>query len=84
MQRFPVPVTSSDGILLGAIHPSAAGLPSETPVERAMDPAPGTIRPELRIEDVTEQLRRDHLDHVFVTAVNGVLVGLVITDELHV
>jgi hypothetical protein len=83
-QEFPVPVTSADGILLGALQPSAASLSADTPVERAMVPAPGTIRPELRVEEVTDQLSRDHLDHVFVTAVNGVLLGLVIAEDLHV
>ncbi len=83
-QRFPIAVVDKDGVLLGAIDPSAASLPADTPVERAMVPAPGTIRPELRIEEVVEQLRSDGLDHVFVTAVNGVLVGLVVAEELHV
>jgi CBS-domain-containing membrane protein len=59
-------------------------LPADTPVEQAMDPAPGTIRPEMRVEEVVEQLRSDGLDHVFVSAVNGVLIGLVVTDVLHV
>lgn len=83
-QRWPTPVVSDDGILVGAVHPMASALPSSTPIERAMVPAPGTIRPELRIDEVLEQLDRDGLDHVFVTAVDGVLLGLVVTQELHV
>lgn len=83
-QRFPIAVVDKDGVLLGAVDPAVASLPADTPVERVMVPAPGTIRPELRIEEVVEQLRSDGLDHVFVTAVNGVLVGLVVTEELHV
>jgi CBS domain-containing protein len=77
-------VTSDDGILLGAVHPTAFDLPPSTPVERIMVPAPGTIRPELRISEAVEQLRRDGLDHVFVTAVNGALLGLAVTEDLHV
>jgi hypothetical protein len=38
----------------------------------------------MRVDEVIRQLRRDGLDHVFVTAVSGVLVGLVVTEELHV
>ncbi len=83
-QRFPIAVVDKDGVLLGAIDPAVASLPANTPVERVMVPGPGTIRPELRIEEVVEQLRSDGLDHVFVTAVNGVLVGVVVTEELHV
>jgi hypothetical protein len=33
---------------------------------------------------VITQLRRDGLDHVLVTAVDGVLLGVVVTDDLHV
>lgn len=83
-QRWPTPVVSDDGILVGAVHPTASKLPTSTPIERVMVPAPGTIRPELRIDKVLEQLHRDGLDHIFVTAVDGVLLGLVVTQELHV
>ncbi len=82
-QRYPVPVVTDDGVLMGAVHPTAGGLPPATALADVMVPAPGTIRPEKRIEEVAEQLRRDGLDHVFVTAVNGTLIGLVVTSELH-
>jgi hypothetical protein len=38
----------------------------------------------MRIDDVAEQLQKDRLDHIFVTTVAGVLLGLIVTDELHV
>jgi rhodanese-related sulfurtransferase len=83
-QPHRVAVLDDDGILLGSVDPGAAALAPSTRVADVMVPAPGTIRPELRIEEVTEQLRRDALADVFVTAVNGTLLGLVVTDELHV
>ena len=46
---FPVPVVDDDGVLFDAIHPSASGLPPATAVRDVMVPAPGTIRPELRV-----------------------------------
>ena len=82
--RFPVPVLDDDGVLLGAVDPAAAALPPGTKVVDVMIPAPGTIRPELRVDEVVRQLRRDGLDHVFVTAVNGRLIGEVVVDELRV
>jgi len=82
-QRFPVAVVH-DGVLVGAVDPTARALPADTPVERVMVPAPGTVRPELRIEEAVEQLRTDGLDHVFVTAVDGTLRGMLITENLHV
>jgi rhodanese-related sulfurtransferase len=80
----PVAVVGDDGVLLGSLDPVAAELPGDTPVRRAMTPAPGTIRPELRVEEVAKRLRDDVLDHIFVTAVNGTLLGIVMTERLHV
>lgn len=82
-QRFPVAVVH-EGVLVGAVHPTARALPPDTPVERVMVPAPGTVRPELRIDEAAAQLRGDGLDHVFVTAVDGTLLGVLITEDLHV
>jgi hypothetical protein len=79
-----VAVVNAGGVLLGALDGSAEALPMDTPVTRAMVPAPGTIRPELRIEEVAARLRDDSLEQIFVTAVNGVLLGLVHRDRLHV
>ncbi len=80
----PVAVVDADGVLLGALDPAAQHLPGDTPVERAMIPAPGTIRPELRVEEVARRLADDALEHIFVTAVNGELLGIVFRDRLHV
>ena len=51
---FPVAVVSAGGVLLGAIAATAAGLPDATPVVQVMEPAPGTIRGEMRIEECDE------------------------------
>ena len=80
--RDPVAVVGEADVLLGALHPTAAALPGDTPVARAMVPAPGTIRPAKRVDDVVEQLRRDSLDHVFVTTVSGALLGIARLGEL--
>ena len=81
----PVAVVNAGGVLLGSLDPHAARrLPADTPVARALAPSPNTIRPELRIEEVVTRLRDDSLDHVFVTTVSGVLLGVVFRDQLHV
>jgi Mg/Co/Ni transporter MgtE len=79
----PVAVVDDRGVLLGALQPEAAELPPDTPVARAMTPAPSTIRPELRVDVVAPRLRKDRIDHLFVTAVNGTLFGIVALDDLH-
>ncbi len=82
--QHPVAVLGPEGVLLGALQLTARGLPPDTPVERAMIPAPGTIRPDMRIDAVAVQLQKDQVDHVFVTTVAGVLLGLIVTNDLHV
>jgi hypothetical protein len=80
----PVAVLDRDGVLLGGLAATAGSLPAGTPVKRAMAPAPGTIRPELRIDEAVERLHKDGLESSFVTTVRGVLLGIVYTDRLHV
>ena len=82
--RDAIAVLGCDNVLLGAVHIEARLLPPDTPVERVMIPAPATIRPDLRIDEVVTRLRKDRLDRIFVTAVNGVLVGQVVLADLHV
>jgi CBS domain-containing protein len=79
--RYPVAVVD-DGILVGALADTSQGLPDDTPVRRAMVPAPATIRSETRIEAAIRQLRKDKVAEIFVTTVNGALVGIVRPDEL--
>jgi Mg/Co/Ni transporter MgtE len=80
-----VVVVSPAGVVAGALDArTASSLPPTTPVVDSMDPAPGTIRPEKTIDEVAEQLRSDGLDHVVVTTISGVLLGIVHTERLHV
>jgi CBS-domain-containing membrane protein len=81
--QLPIPVLDDARVLLGAVAATAAQLPPDSRVADIMVSAPGTIRPDLRIEEVARQLADDHLDHVFVTTAAGVLVGLVVTADLH-
>ena len=79
-----IAVVDDHGVLLGAIDSGAVTLPPDTPVERIMMPAPSTIRPDLRIDEVVTRLRKDHLRQIFVTAINGTLFGVAALEELHV
>lgn len=80
----PTAVLGAGGVLLGAVQPTALGLPANTSVERVMITAPGTIRPDLRVEAALRQLDDDGLDHVYVTTASGVLIGLVVPGDVHV
>jgi rhodanese-related sulfurtransferase len=83
-QDYPVPVIDGARVVVGAVDPVATGLPPATPVADVMIPAPGTIRPEMRVDEVVQQLAKDGLDHVLVTAVDGSLIGRVELDRLRV
>ncbi len=84
-RRGPVAVVNADGVLLGAVDAGAvSGLTSDTAIAPIMVPGPGTIRPELRIDEVAGRLRADSLDHVFVTTIAGVLLGIITPEDLHV
>lgn len=81
----PVAVLGPGGVLVGSLDASTVGaLPVDTAIAPIMVPAPGTIRPELRIEEVATRLRDDSLEHVFVTTIGGVLLGIVRREDLHV
>lgn len=82
--RHVVAVLGPEGVLLGALDPLAAELPPTTPIEDVMVTAPGTIRPDVRIDDALAQLVEDGLPYTFVTTARGVIVGLIDAKETHV
>ena len=79
---YTVVVLGCDRVVVGALRPTVRSLPPQTRVRDVMIPAPSTIRPDLRVEEVARRFAKDGLDHVLVTTVSGVLVGLVTMDEL--
>jgi CBS-domain-containing membrane protein len=82
--RYTVAVLGRDDVVVGGLRPSVRALRSSTRVRDIMIPAPSTIRPDLRVDEVAQQLADDGLDHVLVTTVNGVLLGMVAVEGLHV
>lgn len=81
--RPPIVVINDHDIVLGLIEGTASRLPPDTPVERVMVPAPGTIRPDVRIDDALRQLRGDGLAYSLVTTTRGELVGMFRPDAVH-
>jgi predicted transcriptional regulator len=83
IENGPIVVLGDGQVVLGVLQRVALQLSPETRVEGVMQPAPGTIRPDLRVADVVRQLDDDGLAEVLVTSVDGVLVGLAVRDDLH-
>jgi len=79
---YTVVVLGPDDVVVGALRPTVRALPPRTLVRDVMIPAPSTIRPDLRVEEVARRFAKDGLDHLLVTTVNGVLIGLVTMDVL--
>jgi CBS-domain-containing membrane protein len=77
-------VLADGGVVVGALEPTVVDLPRRTRVAEVMIPAPSTIRPDLRVDEVARRLADDGLDHILVTTADGVLVGLVTPKGLHV
>jgi CBS domain-containing protein len=77
----PVAVVDDEGVLLGSLDEAALALPATTPVDRAMVRAPGTIRPDERLDDALQQLRGDGLAFSFVSTAHGRLLGVLCRDE---
>jgi CBS domain-containing protein len=75
-------VLSSDDVVVGLLRPEALVLEPDRPVATAMIPAPGTVRPHLRIPELARQLDHDHLGRILVTTAEGVFVGLVHREDL--
>jgi rhodanese-related sulfurtransferase/CBS domain-containing protein len=77
-----VVVVDDAGLVLGALHPNAAGLPADTPVLRAADPAPPTVRPSITRFELAESMDGDGQDHVLVATSHGRLLGVVRRQDL--
>lgn len=77
---LPIAVLDADGVLLGALDRIAASLDTGTAVADAMVPAPGTIRPDMTIDDAVAQLRKDGLPYALVTTARGELLGALGAD----
>ncbi|HEY4607840.1 MAG TPA: CBS domain-containing protein [Ilumatobacteraceae bacterium] len=80
----PVVVISDRNVVLGLVEEVASALPGDTPVEALMVPAPGTIRPDVRVDDALRQLRGDGLAYSLVTTARGELLGIVRVSNVHV
>jgi CBS domain-containing protein len=79
---YTVVVLGCDDVVVGALRPTVRALPPKTRVRDVMIPAPSTIRPDLRVEEVARRFAKDGLDHLLVTTASGVLVGLATMEDL--
>jgi rhodanese-related sulfurtransferase len=77
-----VVVVNEDDVVLGALHPHAAGLPASTSVLAAADPGPATVRPSMTRFELAKSMEKDQQDHILVATSGGELIGLVRRADL--
>ena len=77
-----VVVVDDEDVVVGALHPRAAGLPATTPVLDAADPGPATVRPSITRFELAQSMDDDGQHHVIVSTSHGRLLGVVRRAEL--
>lgn len=75
-------VIDARGVVLGALHPNAAGLPPDTAVLVAADPAPASVRPSITREELARSMDEGGQHHVLVSTPQGKLLGVVLRSDL--
>jgi Mg/Co/Ni transporter MgtE len=79
--RFAL-VVSEGGVLLGRLRGAALeGDPRRT-AEESMEPGPSTVRPDTVPGKLAERLRSRDLRTALVTTPEGVLIGIVLREDL--
>jgi len=77
-----VVVTTDDGVVLGVVRSSAAGVDPSTPVAAVLDGSPPSVRPSVTTEELAESMDRDRRTFVLVTTPDGTLIGVVERDQV--
>ena len=75
-------VLDGDGVVLGALHPNAAGLPPDTPVLSAADPGPASVRPSITRGELAGSMDKNGQHHMIVSTYGGRLLGVVRRADL--
>ena len=75
-------VIDDRAVVLGAVRRETLGLPDDTAVENVLQPGPPTVRPDIPARELLQSMRDDGQEHVLVTTNEGVLLGLVRTEDL--
>ena len=76
-------VVDDDGTVLGAVRKETTQLADTTLVDEVLQPAPPTVRPSITTAELARSMARDGRTYVYVTTVEGRLVGLLTRADLH-
>jgi len=76
-ERDPFIVVDADRVVLGVINPDALTADPVIPIERVMDPGPVTFRPNLRVGEMPDYVKKQGIQSALVTTSDGALIGVV-------
>jgi predicted transcriptional regulator len=76
-------VVDEHGTVLGAVRKETTQLADTTVVDEVLQPAPPTVRPSITTDELARSMARDGRTYVYVTTVEGTLLGLVTRADLH-
>jgi CBS domain-containing protein len=79
--RFAL-VVSERGVLLGRLRRAALEGDPQRTSEEVMEPGPSTVRPDAVPSELAERLRSRDLRTALVTTPEGVLIGIVLREDL--
>ncbi|HYZ78491.1 MAG TPA: CBS domain-containing protein [Gaiellaceae bacterium] len=75
-------VVNEQRVVLGRLGRKAIVSDSQSSVEEAMTPGPGTVRPSIGADALLERIRTRNLTGFLVTTPDGRLVGLTLRSDL--
>ena len=74
-------VLDPEGVVVGRLGRAAIAAEDGRTVEEAMREGPGTLRPDVLLEEVVERLRARNLQTALVTTSDGKFLGVIRRDE---
>lgn len=75
-------VVNEAGVVLGRLFKSQLDEGPDTSVEESMDEGPSTFRPNVPVSEMRNTMTEEELDTAPVTTSEGVLVGMVLRDDV--
>ncbi|MBW3589296.1 MAG: CBS domain-containing protein [Actinobacteria bacterium] len=75
-------VVNDEKVVLGRLYKSQLDSDPEATVESIMKPGPSTFRPNVSAPEMTEFMKQHDLDTAPVTTSEGVLIGVVLKEDL--
>lgn len=74
-------VVDCDGVVVGRLRGTVLESSDDRPVEDHMEPGPGTLRPDTRLEPLVDRLSQRDISCALVTTAQGKLMGVVVREE---